>query len=141
MTTEGIPVANQSCGAGGRFRRCPNIPVNSCQYCGRRFCEAHTYFLGGYEAVCTRKPCRRKHDDLQLHQAYKVRIGERNRAGLCGIEGCGPHPRFECSLCRGHFCEEHISERQYPTRDGSVIINRPASVCAWCWRRRKVWRR
>lgn len=141
MAVEGSFVANHSCGAGGRFRRCHNPIVNSCQYCGRGFCEAHAYFVKGFEAVCARTRCRRKHDDMQLHMGYKARVGERNGAGLCGIEECGPHPRYECSLCRGHFCEAHISERQYPIRDGSVIINRPSSVCAWCWRRRKVWRR
>lgn len=141
MEPEGSPVANHSCRAGGRFRRCARPPVHTCQYCGRPFCEAHSYFAEGYDAVCIRGRCRAKHDDLQRHEAYRLRVSERNRAGLCGVEGCGPHPGLECSLCRGHFCARHISDRQYPIREGYVIINRPASVCPWCWDRRKVWKR
>ena len=134
-------MAARPCGAGSAFRRCHQTPVNSCQYCGRPFCETHTHHIGGYEAVCTRKRCRLKHDDMQAHTEYKERVAQRNQAGLCGVEDCGPHPRTECSLCRGHFCESHIMQRMYPFRDGHVIIDKPASVCRWCWKRRKIWRR
>jgi hypothetical protein len=134
-------MAASACTAAGRFRSCSQPVVETCQYCGRRFCAAHAYFREGFDAVCIRKPCRRKHDDLQQHLGYRQRVGQRNAAGLCGIENCGPHPRTECSLCRGHFCEAHISERMYPFRDGRVVIERPASVCKWCWDRRKLWRR
>ncbi len=135
-----VPVATNACGAGGRFRPCRAIVVNTCQYCGRGFCTPHAYVLEGFEAVCMRKRCRLKHDDLQLHLAYKARVTARNGAGLCGIPDCGPHPRTECSLCRGHFCDAHISERMYPFREGRLIIEKPASICAWCWQRRKIWR-
>jgi hypothetical protein len=133
-------VAASHCGAGGRFRRCPQSPINRCQYCGKGFCAGHTFVLQGYDAVCTRKRCRTKHDDLQLHMAYRTRVSQRNAAGLCGFEDCGPHPRTECSLCRGHFCEQHINEKLYPFREGRVVIDKPASICQWCWRRRKIWR-
>lgn len=129
------------CQLGGRFSRCLNAPEHSCQYCGRDFCDAHTHFAEGHEAVCARKPCRVKKDDLDAHLVYRARIGQRNRAGLCGVEDCGPHPGFECSLCQGHFCAAHLSERMYPFHDGRVVIDRPASVCGHCWDRRKVWRR
>jgi hypothetical protein len=29
----------------------------------------------------------------------------------------------------------------YPFHDGRIIIDKPASVCAHCWDRRKIWRR
>jgi hypothetical protein len=136
-----MAIARSACGAGGRFRRCHSAAVNSCQYCGRSFCASHTHVIEGYDAVCTRKRCVRKHVDLQAHTDYRARVVQRNAAGLCGVEGCGPHPRKECSLCKGHFCEAHIGERMYPFREGRLIIDKPASVCRWCWRRRKVWRR
>lgn len=129
------------CKVGGRFSRCRNDALNTCQYCARPFCADHAYHLYDHEAVCTGKICRAKQDDLSLHLVYRQRIGERNRAGLCGQEGCGPHPTLECSLCQGHFCDLHIFDRHYPIRQGTVVIERPVSVCGWCWRRRKLWRR
>ena len=129
------------CELGGRFSRCLNPPGHSCQYCGRSFCDAHTHFVEGHEAVCSRKRCREKKVDMDLHLAYRARVTQRNRAGLCGEETCGPRPVFECSLCRGLFCEAHVSDRMYPFHDGRVIIDKPASVCAHCWDRRKIWRR
>lgn len=134
-------MASALCQLGGRFSRCPNPPAHSCQYCGRDFCHAHTHFAQGHEAVCARKLCRTKKDDLDAHLVYRARVVQRNRAGLCGAEECGPHPGFECSLCQGHFCDIHLSDRMYPFHDGRVVIDRPASVCAHCWARRKVWRR
>lgn len=130
-----------TCKLGGRFSRCPNAPQHSCQYCGRDFCAVHSHYVEGHEAVCSRESCRTKKVDLDLHLAYRTRVTQRNRAGLCGVEECGPHPGFECSLCRGHFCEAHLGDRMYPFPDGRVIIDRPASVCSHCWDRRKVWRR
>ena len=136
-----VGTAVATCQVGGPFSRCANPSVNSCQYCARKFCERHTYVLEAIEAVCTRRRCRNKHDDLQAHMAYRDRVRQRNHAGLCGEEDCGPHPGHECSLCNGVFCDRHVRERNYPLRDGSVIIDRPVSVCGWCWQRRKVWRR
>ena len=130
-----------TCKLGGRFSRCPNAPKHSCQYCGRDFCAVHSHYVEGHEAVCSRESCRVKKVDLELHLAYQTRVTQRNRAGLCGVEECGPHPGFECSLCRGHFCEAHLADRMSPFPDGRVIIDRPASVCSHCWDRRKVWRR
>ncbi len=130
----------QGCQLGGRFSRCPNRAQHTCQYCGRAFCAAHTDFVGGHEAVCSRKQCSAKRKDLEDHLAYKTRVLQRNHAGLCGVEECGPHPGFECSLCLGLFCGLHLSERLYPFREGRVSIDRPVSICAHCWERRKVWR-
>ncbi|MFN0148240.1 MAG: hypothetical protein ACKVT1_17200 [Dehalococcoidia bacterium] len=134
-------MAQALCKVGGRFSKCVQAPVNTCQYCGRPFCGAHTYHIRDHEAVCNRKGCRLKQDDLVQHMAYRRRVRERNHAGLCGVEDCGPHPRHECSLCQGNFCPAHVSERMYPFREGYVSVTRPASVCNWCWRRRKIWRR
>ena len=133
--------ATATCQVGGRFSRCHNEAVNSCQYCGRRFCDSHTHYAENHEAVCARPTCVRKREDLVVHIAYRDRVGQRNHAGLCGFEDCGPHPGFECSLCQGRFCEGHLSERMYPFRDGWVVFERRVSVCPRCWERRKVWRR
>lgn len=130
-----------ACQAGGRFSRCHKPAINRCQYCGRAFCHEHRYVEEDQNAVCTRTRCRLKYDDLVKHLAYKERVRQRNAVGLCGFEQCGPHPTQECSLCNALFCERHVSERMYPLRYGTVIIDRPVSVCAWCWERRKVWRR
>jgi hypothetical protein len=134
-------VTARTCQVGGRFSRCENAAEHACQYCGRRFCAAHSYHVEGHEAVCTRKACRLKRDDMAEHLAYRQRVGQRNRAALCGVETCGPHPRFECSLCQGHFCAAHLSDRLYPMRDGWTTVERRLSVCERCWQRRKIWRR
>lgn len=135
-------MAETLCGAGGIFSRCKNQPVQTCQYCGRPFCSAHTYHMEGHEAVCTRRLCRAKQDDMAVHLEYRALVQRRNSAGLCGIESCErSHPSGQCSMCQGTFCEEHVAERMYPFRDGRVVISRPASVCRRCWDRRKIWRR
>jgi hypothetical protein len=115
--------------------------VDTCQYCGRPFCRLHSYRLEGHEAVCAGPRCRLKNDELLEHMAYRQAVARRNSAGLCGIDGCGPHPGLQCSLCLGHFCREHVRERIYPFREGRVSVDRPASVCERCWQRRKIWRR
>ena len=138
----GVVIPGQLCARGGRFRnRCEQPAINACQYCGRAFCAAHCYVVRDHEAVCVNTTCRRKFDDLQEHLRYRERVSERNRAGLCGHEGCGPHPRTQCSLCQGRFCEDHLRDRLYPFREGRVVVDRPASVCPHCWERRKIWRR
>lgn len=129
------------CKVGSRLSRCSNPSLDTCQYCGRPFCAAHTFFREGHDAVCTSKGCQRKQQDLQAHHGYRARVLQRNAVGLCGVEECEPHPWLECSLCQGHFCERHVSERLYPFREGLVRIDRPVSLCEWCWARRKVWRR
>jgi hypothetical protein len=129
-----------TCRIGGRFSRCLNPAHHTCQYCARDFCETHSHYLNGHEAVCTRKKCRLKQDDLAVHMEYKARVSQRNRAGLCGVEDCGPHPGYQCSLCRGHFCGQHLTERRYPFFDGYSRVDRLASVCPRCWERRKIWR-
>lgn len=133
-------MAHSNCQLGRRFARCHNPATHECQYCGRAFCPEHSYFVEGHEAVCARPPCARKHDDLAEHLAYRSRVEQRNHAGLCGIDGCGPHPGFECSLCLGLFCGDHLTEHMYPFRAGRTTVDRPVSVCAACWARRKVWR-
>lgn len=133
-------MAHGECQLGGRFRKCPNAPIERCQYCGRRFCGTHQHVVQAFDAVCMRGLCRKKHADMVTHVDYRDRVRQRNTAGLCGIEGCGPHPRDQCSLCQGNFCESHIAQHMYPFHEGRVVIDRPASVCRWCWDRRKIWR-
>lgn len=128
------------CGAGGRFSRCSDVAIDTCQYCGRGFCALHTEYREGIDAVCTRKVCAAKIRDLLSHNVYKDAIARRNRAGFCGIEGCTPHPPHECSLCRGLFCRDHLQPRMYPFFNGYSTVDRPVSVCAHCWERRKLWR-
>ncbi|GMV84274.1 MAG: hypothetical protein AMXMBFR80_01320 [Dehalococcoidia bacterium] len=130
----------RTCQVGGRFSRCHNPAEHVCQYCGGAFCSVHTDYIADHEAVCSRKQCHAKRVDLEAHLAYKARVIQRNRAGLCGIEGCGPHPGFECSLCLGLFCGRHLHERHYPFQEGRVQVERLVSVCAHCWERRKIWR-
>jgi hypothetical protein len=135
-----ITMAGSLCEVGRLFSRCEHMSEHTCQYCGRRFCAEHTHFVEGHEAVCSRKRCRQKRDDLESHLRYRERVEQRNRAGLCGVEDCGPHPGFECSLCHGHFCAQHLRERLYPFSAGYTTVERPVSICTRCWERRKVWR-
>ena len=130
----------QACQVGGRFSRCRNTAEHLCQYCGRKFCPGHAHFAQNHDEVCAREKCAAKHDDLLAHMVYKRRVAERNQVGLCGIEECGPHPGFQCSLCQGHFCGLHLTERMYPFSEGYVSIERPVSLCQRCWDRRKIWR-
>ncbi|MCL4230441.1 MAG: hypothetical protein KJ053_02570 [Dehalococcoidia bacterium] len=132
-------MAATPCRAGGRFSRCPDLSQHSCQYCGRGFCANHGYFVEADEAVCSRRHCRARHDDLVRHLLYLERAGQLNRVGLCGLEGCNRPHQFQCSLCRAHFCESHLAERRYPFSEGWSRVERWVSVCADCWNRRKVW--
>lgn len=134
-------MAAATCEIGGRFSRCHAPPQHSCQYCGRRFCLQHSHYVEAYEAVCSRKRCVQKQQDLAAHLEYRRRVLERNRSGLCGEEDCRqPRPPFQCSLCQGHFCPDHLRERMYRFDDGRLGVERPVSICTHCWTRRKVWR-
>jgi hypothetical protein len=134
-------VRGRVCEVGGRFSRCHFEAADSCQFCGRFFCAQHLYFREGHEAVCTRKQCQAKQDDMVIHGEYRAGVEQRNRARLCGLEECETRPDFECSLCQGHFCDVHVRSRMYPFNNGYSTVDRPASVCDRCWRRRKLWRR
>lgn len=134
-------MALSACEVGGRLSRCHNAAEHVCQYCGRGFCSIHRYYVEGFEAVCSRARCRAKWDDMVAHGRYGERVGQRNGAGLCGVEECLYRSEYECSLCRGRFCERHVADRVYPVREGRVIVGRPVSICEHCWERRKIWRR
>ena len=127
-----------SCELGGRFRRCSNPVAETCQYCGRSFCSEHAHFVEGFEAVCARSPCVAKHKDLQEHHAYFAGVVQRNRSGLCGLDGCNERRALECSKCHGSYCASHVSDQTYPA-EGSREPPRMASVCPHCWGRRKIW--
>lgn len=130
------------CELGGRFSRCKLPSEHTCQYCGRSFCARHTHYLHGYEAVCNRKECAAKQEDMAIHVEYRQEVVGKNRAHLCGEPGCAASPATnECSLCKGHFCQAHVSERMYWLPDGFSRIERTVSVCSHCWSRRKIWQK
>jgi len=128
------------CQVGCRFSRCPNPAEQSCQYCGRHFCARHSHFVEGHEAVCSRKRCRAKRDDMVRHLGFLARAEQLNRVGLCGIDGCNTRHVLQCSLCNAQFCEPHLASRHYSFGDGWSRTERWVSVCPRCWERRKVWR-
>jgi hypothetical protein len=130
------------CALGGRFSRCKRPSDHSCQYCGRNFCSDHTHYLQQHEAVCTRKECVAKQQDMLVHTEYRRLVGGRNSARLCGVEQCEERPAsYECSLCQGHFCTQHVQQRLYWTPDGLSRRERALSLCEHCWKRRKIWQR
>lgn len=132
-------MAQALCQLGRRFARCHNEAPFQCQYCARAFCSDHSYFVQGYDAVCSRKECVLKHDDLARHLIYRRAVEQRNRIGLCGLDDCSTPQRVVCSLCRGRFCADHVFGHMYPFKDGLVTIEQPVSVCEECWDRRKIW--
>lgn len=131
------------CQLGGRFSRCKLPSNHTCQYCGRYFCDQHTHFIEGHEAVCARKECVAKQQDMAAHDEYRAAVRGRNNARLCGVAECESEPpaALECSLCRGHFCGEHVKERMYPFHDGYSRMERALSLCNHCWERRKIWQK
>lgn len=131
------------CQLGGRFRKCKRPSNHTCQYCARDFCELHTHFVEGHEAVCSRPVCAAKQVSMVLHDEYRAVVRGRNNARLCGQPDCEAPPpaNLECSLCRGHFCPEHVQERLYWTPDGLTRNERALSLCAHCWERRKIWQK
>lgn len=140
-SVNGRATANARCQVGGLFARCSAVASHVCQYCARRFCDAHTYHLADHEAVCARRECREKWDDLQRHLGYRAFVAQRNRVGVCGVAGCEGRWGYACSLCQGQFCPEHLEERLYPVFDGYHRREESKSVCAHCWERRKIWAR
>jgi hypothetical protein len=129
-----------TCQLGGMFSKCKTEARQTCQYCGRWFCEFHSYYEKDHEAVCSNKKCRAKIDDMLVHTQYKAGVQKNNKMGLCGIDACGPSTVAQCSLCRGRFCEEHVTFRMYPPGRGEGGRDRALSVCDACWARRKIWR-
>lgn len=127
------------CQCGGMFSRCRQPAVDICQYCGREFCEAHTYYAEDHHAVCTNKRCQRKHDDLEVHEEYKRGVRRDNIHEHCGEPECREAPHFTCSLCRGLFCGPHLTERKWSFRDAQASFERVVSICEHCWGRRKIW--
>ncbi|MEX2080662.1 MAG: hypothetical protein WEC33_03525 [Dehalococcoidia bacterium] len=129
------------CGIGRLFKRCQQQASHVCQYCGRDFCDAHTHFIQGHEAVCGARFCVAKHEDLKIYNGYKAAVEGRNGARLCGALRCEEPLGSGCSLCRGEFCEGHVSHRRYQFREGRGMAERWVSICAVCWDRRRIWRR
>lgn len=129
------------CEIGGFFSKCKNEAGWVCHFCGRRFCETHTHRVEGHEEVCSREPCRKKDADLAVHMQYKGRVRSKNLVGLCGEDDCETAGPFQCSLCRGMFCDKHLQDRRYRFYEGFGSIERPVSICARCWGRRKIWAR
>lgn len=127
------------CEVGGFFSKCKNPASRICQFCGRRFCDLHTGRVEDHEEICNRETCMKKDADLQVHVEYRARVTQRNSVGLCGVEECEFRSMFQCSLCRGAFCESHLQDRRYRFSEGWAMIERPVSICARCWERRKIW--
>lgn len=128
-----------NCEAGRRFSKCGNPASRSCNFCGRRFCDAHTGRAEGHDEVCSREVCRRKDADLAVHVEYKASVRGRNASALCGQHECERRDLFQCSLCKGMFCAKHLEDRQYRFAEGWGWIERSVSICGHCWRRRKIW--
>lgn len=133
-------MSSATCRLGGIFSKCKNDAYQACQYCGRSFCDLHSYYEKDHEAVCSRKKCRAKIDDMLAQRQYQAGIAKNNQKGLCGIDECGPSTVAQCSLCRGRFCEEHVMFRMYPPGRGEGARDRAVSACDSCWARRKIWR-
>ncbi len=93
--------------------------------------------------MCARKVCAAKQVDMVAHEAYRRAVQLRNNARLCGQPDCTWEPPavFECSLCQGHFCPEHVHDRIYSTPDGLSRYERSLSLCEHCWERRKIWQK
>ena len=134
-------MAAGGCELGGRLRRCARPPANTCQYCARPFCQDHAHLLEGYEAVCARKPCVAKQDDLRAHLGHMRGVRLRNREGRCGVEGCANAHGFDCEKCGARFCLGHLADRLYPAAPNSGEAAAMACVCAHCWGRREIWSR
>jgi hypothetical protein len=132
--------AGQACKLGRWFSRCGQPAIETCQYCGRPFCGAHAHYVGGTDAVCASDKCRRKHEDLAAHEAYKLAVTRRNMLELCGEEECRGDPSLTCSLCEGRFCSEHLHVREWGFRDAQASYKRMVSISAHCWGRRRIWR-
>jgi hypothetical protein len=124
---------------GRWFSKCRQPAIETCQYCGRPFCGEHAHYVEGTNAVCSRTKCIRKHEDLVVHEAYKLAVTRRNMLDLCGEPECHGDPVLTCSLCEGRFCEEHLRVRKWGFRDAQASYERMVSICAHCWERRKIW--
>ena len=70
-------MAPRMCQLGGRFSRCRNEALQTCQYCGRSFCHTHSYYQKDHEAVCSRKKCRIKIEDMLAHTEYELGVIQR----------------------------------------------------------------
>lgn len=130
-----------TCRFGRIFARCGEPGVGSCQYCARPFCARHGHLGDEGEQICARPVCQAKHTDLVEHIVFRARAHLRNRHGMCGIDGCLGERWGQCSKCEGLFCEEHLFDRADSVRQGRARYSRPASFCAHCLRRRKLWAR
>jgi hypothetical protein len=121
--------------------KCTAEAVGVCQYCGRPFCGRHCDLQEDGEEVCARRFCVEKRRDLARHLAYKSRVAERNRADLCGLEGCRSAPDGVCTRCKGYYCGRHIAPRQETIIQNGVRLPTNSTLCGHCWSRRPIWTR
>lgn len=121
------------------IRRCARPAAGACQYCGRAFCGGHGVLLDDGQEICGRSRCQRKRVDLERHLRYKAFVRERNAGGQCGVPGCETRLSGQCSRCHGFFCGRHLLDRHVSVRQGRAWVQRPASMCDHCWRRRPLW--
>ena len=132
-------MASLQCQAGRRFRRCHRPTGYTCQYCGRPFCGEHGARLADGQEVCNRRLCQAKLADVEVHQHFRDRVLQRNRSRACGLDGCVDPPQYQCSLCKGVFCANHILDRVWTTRTRRSLERRQVAACPHCWDRRKIW--
>ena len=123
------------------FGRCGRSGVGICQYCGRSFCQEHGSRLEDGQEICARDICRRKHEELKEHFAYKEDVSGRNAGGACGHDGCENRPTGQCSKCGGLFCLGHLEEQEVEQGRGLTTRVVRASLCPHCRRRRALWTR
>jgi hypothetical protein len=130
-------MSSRVCGFGSLLRRCKALGTASCVFCGNRFCPEHGQRVEASFDVCARPRCEQKLEDQRGHERYRQQVEQKNRFGLCGVDACETRYEDTCSRCQRYFCDQHISVRDYPPTRQSA--GGPASVCAHCWLRRKLW--
>ena len=127
------------CEVKSGFRSCKEQSVARCIYCGRPFCAQHGVIQEDGQEICSRKECVAKRDDLVVHLAYKAAVAERNQTKHCGVAGCNFQMTGECIRCGGFFCERHVEKRVEKVMENKVMLQRVASLCEHCYKRREIW--
>ncbi len=127
------------CEVKSGFFRCKSPSVGRCIYCGRPFCAEHGVIQADGQEICSRKECVDKRDDLVVHLAYKAAVEERNLTRHCGVESCRAEMTGECVRCHGVFCDRHVEKRTEKVFENKVALQRVASLCDHCYKRRGIW--
>jgi hypothetical protein len=70
---------------------------------------------------------------------YKVTVALTNEDGVCGHSGCSSGHTSECAKCRGSFCTAHIQVRDIEEYRAGRTIEKRATLCRFCDKRRDLW--